>query len=692
VVRRVLVAAALGLAASVLVLLTSVVPLVDTLEWKVYDQFVRWAADPSQASQDIVLVAIDEKSIRLLEPVVGRWPWPRLLHAQLIDFLARGPAKVVAYDVLFSERDRRLSFLVGEETWTGAESDQAFADAVKRAGNVVLAADATFEGLDGQAQESVPPLARHLFDEVALDPRFEQRPVVTPPYAELERAARTLGHNFFVLDPDGPVRRCVPFVRHRDRAVPLLGVAAALLAGGITPDQVRVDGNALQLGGRRLPLLLDELPRFEGQTDAPAQTGQRALIDYRGPPVLSDGRSTVYPVYSFYDLFYSEQMVLGEETPPVDPGALRGKVVVVGITAAGLHDVFAVPFGSQGKMPGPQIHASVTDQVLAGRFIAPVGRPVRLLLLLAAALTTAALVVLLPMRASLPAAGVAAAALVWVAAAAFRAGTWYPVVVPFAGMAVAAFGGVAYQYFVEGREKRAVKRLFSRYLSRDVYEQLLANPALAELGGKRRDMTVLFSDIRGFTAMTEKGQAEDLVSQLNEYFSRMVEVVFAHRGTLDKFVGDMVMALFAAPLDDDRHADHAVQAAIAMVRELEQLNAKWAAEGRPTFGIGVGVNSGDMIAGNIGAEAVRSYTVIGDNVNLGSRLESLNKDYKTSIIVSAHTVERLRDAYDLAPLGEVVVKGKSRPVQIFEVRAGTSSQGAGTSADRRTAGETSSRG
>jgi adenylate cyclase len=429
-----------------------------------------------------------------------------------------------------------------------------------------------------------------------------------------------------------------------------------------------------------MPLLLEELPQFAEQQDATVQAGQRALIDYRGPPVLSDGRSTVYRSYSFYDLFYSEQLLLGGGTPPIDPAALRDKIVVVGITAAGLHDVFPVPFGSQGKMPGPQIHASVTDQVLGNRFIAPVGRPVRLLLVFAAALASALLVVLLPMRLSLPLSGVAAAGLVWLGARAFPSGAWYPVVVPLAGMAGAAFGGVAYQYFVEGREKRAVKRLFSRYLSRDVYEQLLANPALAELGGKRRDMTVLFSDIRGFTAMTEKGQAEDLVSQLNEYFSRMVDVVFAHRGTLDKFVGDMVMALFGAPLDDDRHADHAVQVAVAMVHELERLNAKWAAEGRPTFGIGVGINSGDMIAGNIGAEAVRSYTVIGDNVNLGSRLESLNKDYKTSIIVSLHTVERLKERYDLAPLGEVVVKGKSRPVQIFEVKAGPAAQGAEASA------------
>ena len=168
--------------------------------------------------------------------------------------------------------------------------------------------------------------------------------------------------------------------------------------------------------------------------------------------------------------------------------------------------------------------------------------------------------------------------------------------------------------------------------------------------------------------MTEKGDPEQLVAQLNEYFSRMVDIVFRHKGTVDKFVGDMVMALFGAPLDDPQHAEHAVAAAVDMVRELGELNRKWAAEGRAALDIGVGINSGDMIAGNIGSASIMSYTVIGDNVNLGSRLESLNKDYKTRIIVSEATRARLTGTYDLRPLGEVVVKGKSRPVAIFEVR------------------------
>jgi adenylate cyclase len=210
--------------------------------------------------------------------------------------------------------------------------------------------------------------------------------------------------------------------------------------------------------------------------------------------------------------------------------------------------------------------------------------------------------------------------------------------------------------------------LFGRYVSKDVFQQLMSDPALAELGGKRREMTVLFSDIRGFTAHSEKGEAEEIVATLNEYFSRMVEIVFKHHGTLDKFVGDMVMALFGAPLNDASHADHAVEAAIEMVTELNALNAKWAAEGKPPLDIGIGINSGDMIAGNIGSRAIMSYTVIGDAVNLGSRLESLNKEYGTRIIISDATRVRLTKPQAIRPLGDVVVKGKTKPVAIFEVQ------------------------
>jgi adenylate cyclase len=655
--RRFLAALALGSGSALLAGVAGLVPLVATLEWKLYDQRVRWAADPAQARPDIVLVDIDELSVRRLEPLVGRWPWPRLVHADVVDFLAASGAKVVAMDVLFTERDRRAGFDVGGTAWSGEESDRALADSVARAGNVVVLADATFEGLVDSPSPEAAPGARG---------RFEPRPQLQEPFDELRRAARAVGHNYFVLDPDGPVRRAVPFVDVGGRLVPSLAVAVWTLAEGLSPGDARPSARGVLLGSRDVPLVTDTLPAFSGSPSI--RTARRLLIDFRGPAVLDDGRSTTYRRYSFYDLFYARQEQLAGGRPSVDPARFRGRIVVIGTTAAGLHDVFAVPFGAAGKMPGSQIHASVIDQLLSSRFIEPAGRAGRGGLVAASALLSALLVVLLPLRWAAAATGVAAAGLVAFTFTTFARGAWWPLAQPALALALGGVGGLSYRYLVEGREKRAVKRLFSRYVSRDVYEQVLANPALAELGGRRREMSVLFSDIRGFTGLTERGEPEAIVGQLNEYFSRMVDVVFAHRGTLDKFVGDMVMALFGAPLEDADHADHAVETALAMVEALDDLNREWQARGRPALGIGIGINSGEMIAGNIGSEKVRSYTVIGDAVNLGSRLESLNKDYRTSIIVSEHTVRRLKGRYDLKPLGEVVVKGKSQAVAIFEVR------------------------
>jgi adenylate cyclase len=346
----------------------------------------------------------------------------------------------------------------------------------------------------------------------------------------------------------------------------------------------------------------------------------------------------------------------------------RDKIVFVGVTAAGLFDVFETPF-ARGKMPGIQIHAAVADDILSSRFMRPAGGAARVFIVLVCALAVGVIATLIPAWYAAAATIILAAALAWISTAAFGGGLWINLSQPVLAMALALFGGVSYQYFVEGREKRQVKRLFGRYVSKDIYDQLVANPTLAQLGGQRREMTVLFSDIRGFTTVSESGEPEDIVAVLNVYFTRMVDVVFKHKGTLDKFVGDMVMALFGAPLDDPDHADHAVEAALEMIEELQRLNVEWQKEGRPALDIGVGINTGPMIAGNIGSEAIMSYTVIGDSVNLGSRLESLNKNYGTRIIISEATRSRLKGNYVFRPLGDVVVKGKTRAVPIFEVVA-----------------------
>jgi adenylate cyclase len=262
------------------------------------------------------------------------------------------------------------------------------------------------------------------------------------------------------------------------------------------------------------------------------------------------------------------------------------------------------------------------------------------------------------------------------ATAAFGWGWWVNVTLPLTGAAAALFGGVAEQHFVENRERRKLAGLFGLYVSPQVFDRLVNDPTLARLGGEERYMTVLFSDIRGFTAVSERQTPVDMVRLLNDHFSAMVEVIQRHGGMVDKFAGDMVMALFGAPMDDAAHEEHAVDAALEMCAAVDALNARRAAAGQPPLDIGVGINTGAMIAGNVGSASIRSYTVIGDAVNLGSRLESLNKQFGTRVLISDATRRALPSRFACEPRGTVPVKGREGLVEIFEVR-GVVPQGGG---------------
>jgi adenylate cyclase len=665
--RKLLAGLGLGALAALLVLgVAAAGDLLDRVELTTYDWRMRLAADPAAVNKDIVLVEINDLSIRELQAGYRmRWPWPRVAMGLAIDFLHRGGAKVVAVDVTFPEHDLVETYVFDDprDKWSGSQSDRALADWVRESGNVVLLADAVYEGIADAAIKDAHA-STWTSAPYRASPLAEPRPLVLAPYQELTDATAALGHNFLTRDDDGPARRMAPFIVSEGKELPSLGVAAALRAAGVAPDTVSAEGSTLRLGAVRVPLVRRRVAGRDQWT---------MLINYRAPALVKGANGALarpYPAYEFRQLFAAEQEILTGKPPRLDPAIFKDKIVFIGLTASGLLDVFGTPLSTSesGSMPGIQLHASIADSILANRFIQPASDRSRI----ASVLITAGAIGLL--AAFLPFAAAAGASLAilggWTmfAVAAFKGGQWLNLVQPVTVGGLALFFGTAYRYFVEGREKRKVAKLFGRYVSKDVYAQLMAHPEQAELGGARREMTVLFSDIRGFTSVTERGDPEELVGQLNEYFSRMVTIVFRNQGTVDKFVGDMVMALFSAPLDDPAHAEHGVRTAIEMVQELADLNRAWAARGMTQLDIGIGVNSGEMIAGNIGSSSIMSYTVIGDNVNLGARLESLNKEYKCRIIISDATRARLTTDYDLRPLGGVVVKGKSKAVQIFEVK------------------------
>ena len=655
-VRRLAIGTAFGLGAAGLALWAATTTFGINLENSSYDWRLRHTARADTARQYIVFVEINDSSITALEPLFGRWPWPRVVHSAIINYLARSGARVIAYDVLFLDADTRASFPVGDRKMMGTDSDAELAAAIERAGNVVLLADATYAGLQSGADAAtlVPAALPGRSWQV---PDFAPWPALRLPLPLFANAAAAIGHNAYVHDERdrGTARSFNPFLQVGSNSVPSLGMAAALMSLGTMQKDVARSGAVLSLGAARMPLV----------------DGTRALLNYRGgfQPNAADPSRRLYHTESAFDVLLSEENVATGETPPIDPAVFRDKVVFVGVAAAGLHDVVVTPFESAGSTPGVFLHAALADDVLSSRFLGKASRSNEWMLTVVAGVAAGVAAPLLPVWSAIVVVAVALVGLGGWLTWDFGHGIWRAAAAPMSATAVALFAGTAWQYFVEGRDKRRITQLFGRYVSKSVFDQLQAEPSLARLGGTRREMSVLFSDIRGFTAASENATPESVVAQLNEYFTAMVHVLHAHQGTLDKFVGDMVMGLFGAPVDDPHHAEHAVQTAREMVRELGRLNRQLAAEGRPTLDIGIGINSGEMIAGNIGSEAIMSYTVIGDAVNLASRLESLNKDFHTRIIISDATRVRLLTPLDLVPLGDVKVKGRTQPVSIFEVRA-----------------------
>jgi adenylate cyclase len=661
----------IGAVAALLALAAGRTEFLHRVENTSYDRRVAATARPVRDDSPIVLVDINESSVRALEPMLGRWPWPRAVHAAALDYIVRGGARVVAFDILFGEREGATQIVINGQAMTGDRSDAAFVESVRLAGRVVLLAGATYEGLASTAGTGEPGPQPHGRDYRA-GPGWYRRPDLQLPFHELEAAAWGVGHNVLMRDPGSDfARRMLPFIDVQGRTVPSLGLAATLAFLDVPPADVVFEETTgtLRIGTAHVPLTSDSRIQIDG---TPGPTRQ-ALLRFQRPVEGADAVTSMFTGVSYFDVLLSADQLAAGQSPAVPLSTFEGKLVFVGTSAAGTFDEYQTPFSDDAG--GVELHATLAENVLAQQFMRRAPTSIDVLTTAGAAMAASAAAGLLPVAWAVIVVAVLMAGLIWGLTVLVGQGLWMALVVPLLAAALSLLGGVAWQYFVAGRDRRQIRDLFSRYVSKDVIAELMADPSRARLGGQRREMTVLFSDIRGFTTASEAGTPEEVVAQLNEYFGEMVAVLFRHQGTLDKFVGDMVMGLFGAPLADAHHADHAVAAGLEMVASLERLNARWQAEGRPPLDIGIGINTGEMIAGNIGAEAIMSYTVIGDAVNLGARLESLNKDYGTHILISEATRARLTRPVATREIGAVTVKGKTQAVVVHEVITGRPGSG-----------------
>ena len=430
-IRRIAAGVGLGVGAAALVLLLGLAGLLDVAELRTYDWRIARVADPASVHPDIVLVEINDASIRALAPLAGRWPWPRVLLADAVDFLARGRPRAIAIDLTIAEPDLREGFPYGGDKWSGAESDAALAQSIRDAGSVIMLGDVVYQGITGQGGTSPPdwPAAPY-----RLGPAIEERPTLTPPLPAIAQAVAAIGHNLLTPDHDGPARRMAPFIRVGDRYVPSLGVGTALVAGGFNPADIVLEGRSIRLGDREIPLVADRVPDWDDGSKT--HEGLTMLINYKAPPLVNGARP--YKSYEIRDLLASQEQIAAGLTPELDPAVFTDKVVFLGLTTSGLVDVFTTPYGSHsGSMPGIQLHASMADSILTNRFIRPAPERTRLATTAGFAVLVGLMATLLPYLAAAAGTLLLAGGWIWFSLDQFRDGLWLNLAQPVAACAVA---------------------------------------------------------------------------------------------------------------------------------------------------------------------------------------------------------------------------------------------------------------
>jgi len=664
-------------------------------EYSTLDTRFRYRS-PSLTPPDerIVIIAIDQRS----QEVLGKWPFSRKYFAQMLDELRSDGAKVAAFDITFDKPDTTAGPI--RDFWAGLEErkkhgekidpkteaqvlalaqkydvDTEFGKAIQRFGPVVLGnfylSGNEVQGIDSAALDKYAEMVQwYAVSRNALRPATGKEDFATllknydyhgllfdatianiPQLANTENNGNelsTVGFFNAASDADGVLRRgslVLPFGRSNDASdFDLYGsmeVQALRLYFSLKTEQVVVDYRPDGINKIKFGDKLEVRPDWLG----------RVLVNYRGP------RET-YPYYSIADVVQKK----------FKPGTFRDKIVIIGASATGIADLRTSPYGGI-SYPGVELHANVIDNLLNHQTLVRGFRQemIDLGLVVLFGLPLGFAMALVPPRWMWY-----GMSLILVLVAfdylAFLRGYWLNFTFP----AMTLTGNVVlvslYRALIEEKEKRRVRSAFGQYLSPEVIRRLLLNPQLVE--PRKTEISVMFSDIRGFTTISEKLDAQDLATFLNLYLSDMTRIVFDRQGTLDKYIGDAVMAFWGAPFEEPGHADRACDSALDMMKRVRELQKQWESEGKPHLDIGIGLNTGVASVGNMGSTLRYGYTALGDTVNLSSRLEGLNKDYGTHILANETAYRATKDSgFVFRELDLIRVKGKLQPVTIYELLA-----------------------
>ncbi|MBN1571788.1 MAG: adenylate/guanylate cyclase domain-containing protein [Deltaproteobacteria bacterium] len=658
----------IGIAISILIILLGRfgIGFIDSVESKILDfRFLaRGKIDPGG---QVIVIAIDEKTLDEL----GRWPFPRSYFVDVIRNLNKNGVKVLGFDMIFSEpdiysgittidyiqkevkkdelNDSKLNSILSNAR-DKLDNDRHLSMEMKNTPEAILGyffhskRDAIAHLTDEDIERNIRSLEKsrfrliHYDSEVAKKTPFRQGLSPEPNIPAISEAADGFGYFNVFPDGDGTIRWSPLTMKCGDIFYPSLALEMARAYLEAPAPEIYISED----GAYKIVL---------GDIEIPTDSRGELLINYRGSV-------KTFPHYSFYDVLKNS----------VPKEVLENKIAIIGTVAVGTYDLRVTPMGSD--FPGMEVNANIIDNILNRDFLSvPPWSPYFNLLVVIMIGTVMGLVTprVSAWRGALVAIAITG---LWAITAEYlfrEMGIWIAILPPLLTIALCYTVLTLIRYITVERAGRQIKNAFQFYVSESVVREILKDPSMLTLGGERKDISVLFSDIKGFTSLSEGLLAEDLVQILNEYLTKMTDVVFSHMGLLDKYIGDAIMAVYGAPLAQPDHHLRACLTALDMRAELMELQKEWEITGRPKLEIRIGINSGHAVVGNMGSKKRFDYTVLGDNVNLASRLENLNKVYNTKILISENTYVNVKDEISVRELDLVRVRGKTIPVKIYEM-------------------------
>lgn len=615
------------LAMLIILILSASIPLflsnssfIKAIEYKAYDLTMSMAKGFRPKPEDVIIFYVDEKSLKDMEQNGVGWPWPRELYGSIINFCKRAGAKAVLFDLFFSEG-----------SVYGVEDDRAFDKTLSRdlPSYFVL-----FLSKDAHEED---PMTKIVLDKsrIKLDGSKHgtiesYNSIKSLPIDGIAKGGSGFGNAMLLSDSDGIYRR-VPLVFSLDEEIiPLVGLKVVADIRNIS--SFGFYGNKFKFGEDLIPL----------------DDRGNVLINYYGGV-------DVFKTFSLSDILVSQARIDEGLQPSIDPKEIDGKIVVIGLAAPGLYDLKPTPISR--TYPGPEVHATIMQNILSSDFIAPLGGWVLIMLTVVASSVAVFLLSYSKDHWQIILVIISSVALILAAKfILFVNGISLMVVTPLLSFSLATFSTILRKYLTEARKKREIRRAFAQYLSPEVVKEISNDPDAMKLGGETREITIFFSDIADFTTISERTRPEDLVLNLNSYFSMTTHLIQKSKGTLDKYIGDAIMAFWGAPLSLNDHAQRAVLTALEIQMALKDNS----------FKTRIGIHTGRCVVGNIGSDVRFNYTVIGDAVNLSSRLEGLNKVFGTRILVSGAAFEGLGTIIEGREIGKVQVKGKTEAIAIYE--------------------------